>query len=476
VISTVVRRWATLPRPTAWRLFVLLLLVALASEYWDKDALVVGGGLTIPWPRFMLALSLLPLLVAPRDRKWSAIMRLPAPLAPMLVFFGCCAMSILGVALAPSASDPRQFLKTFLHFTTYILFVVVVVKWVTWPRLSLLVRGYYALGIFAALVTVLQYVYGNLGWFPWLAPLRFQSAEYDVGGGLTAGFRASSIFGEPSWAARYYVHFLAVAMAFWVQNRQWPHVGAIVLFLFAFYAANSLLGYVILGSFIVAALVAQLWRKSMFSIGRRHKIVLGVAAYAWLLLWMVGMTPRLPDLIDRSVARVALIQQGAGAVDNRIDSVFAGLQVWKLAPIVGVGLGNIDQYIVRFYQSPEWVLRSQYAADSVYVQILAEAGVVGLIGFLWFWIRLLWFSAPAGFAGTAAPDVSRAYIWMRFLQLDLFAQAVGMSNAADYLNPHLWTVIAIVLACKVLILRSAPLRTTHAPAIAPQAGLPGLAF
>jgi hypothetical protein len=248
------------------------------------------------------------------------------------------------------------------------------------------------------------------------------------------------------------------------------------LFLFAFYAANSLLGYVILGSFIVAALVAQLWRKSMFSIGRRHKIVLGVAAYAWLLLWMVGMTPRLPDLIDRSVARVALIQQGAGAVDNRIDSVFAGLQVWKLAPIVGVGLGNIDQYIVRFYQSPEWVLRSQYAADSVYVQILAEAGVVGLIGFLWFWIRLLWFSAPAGFAGTAAPDVSRAYIWMRFLQLDLFAQAVGMSNAADYLNPHLWTVIAIVLACKVLILRSAPLRTTHAPAIAPQAGLPGLAF
>jgi hypothetical protein len=133
--------------------------------------------------------------------------------------------------------------------------------------------------------------------------------------------------------------------------------------------------------------------------------------------------------------------------------VFAGLEVWKLAPVFGVGLGNIDRYIVPFYQDPAWVLRSQYASDSLYVQLLAETGFPGLLGFLWFWGRLLWFASPSAAALSERPEVARAYGWLRFLQLDLFAQAVGMVNASDYLNPHLWTVVAIVLACKVVIIR-----------------------
>ncbi len=62
----------------------------------------------------------------------------------------------------------------------------------------------------------------------------------------------------------------------------------------------------------------------------------------------------------------------------------------------------------------------------------------------------MWFSAT----NTSHPEAARAYGWMRFLQLDLFAQAVGMVNASDYLNPHLWTVVAMVLACKVVIIRA----------------------
>jgi hypothetical protein len=440
-----------LPRPTAWRCFVGLLILVLAAEYWNKNALQAGG-IQVPWPGFIVALLLLPLLVPPRERRWSAVLRLPAPLAPMLVFWLCSGLSIVSVGLAPG-SDFIQFLKTFVHLSMYVLFVTVVVKWITWPRLLLLVQAYYTLGIAAAVLSIAQMIHGGLGLFPWLAPLTLQSAEYAVGEGLTTGFRASSFFGEPSWAARYYVHYIALALAFWMQTHRRRHLAAVALFLVAFYGANSLLGYVILCTFLLTTLIAQMWRRNMFSLGQKQKIAIGIGAYVCFVCWLLGVTVDLPDLLDRSIARIGLVAQGGGGAGNRIDSVFAGLEVWKLAPVWGVGLGNIDRYIVPFYQDPAWVLRSQYASDSLYVQILAETGFPGLLAFAWFWGRLLWFRAPSRSALANNPDAARAYGWLRFLQLDLFAQAVGMANASDYLNPHLWTVVAIALACKVVVSR-----------------------
>ncbi len=447
------RRRLILPRPTAWHGFVLLLMLSLGSEYWNKNALEVGS-IDLPWPSFLMVLMLLPLLVPPRERRWSAVLRVPGILTPMLVFWAGCGLSIVSVALAP-ASDPLQFLKTFVHLTIYVVFAWSIVRWITWARLKLLVKAYYVLGIAAAILSIVQMVHGGLGLFPWLAPITLQSADYEVGEGLTTGFRASSFFGEPSWAARYYVHYIALALVFWMQTRRRRHLAALALFVVAFYGANSLLGYVILCTFLIAVGVAQMWRRNMFTLSRRQKLTVGVAAYGFLLLWLVGITPELPDLLDRSVSRIGLVLKGGGGAGNRIDSVFAGLEVWRLAPIMGIGLGNIDKYIVPFYEDPAWVLRSQYASDSLYVQVLAETGFPGLLAFLWFWGRLLWFPRPAAALLANDPAVAQAFGWLRFFQLDLLAQAVGMVNASDYLNPHLWTVVAMTLACKMVIIRRA---------------------
>jgi hypothetical protein len=453
---TRLRQAFVLARPTGWQLFTALLLLALASEYWDKDPMPLGPGLLIPWPRFLLALAVLPLIVPARDWRWSQLVRVPRTLAPLLGFWICAGLSAIALAVAPGRADPVQFVKTFVHLTIYIVFVWALVRWATWPRLSRLVKGYYALGIAAACLSILQFVHGGLGLFGFLAPLTLQSAEYDVGEGLTTGFRAASFFGEPSWAARYYVHFLAVALAAWWWSRRRRHLAAMALFLAAFYLANSLLGYVILGTFAIAVVLAQMWRRNMFSLSRRQKYAFVAAAYIIFLVWLLDLTPPPPDLLDRSIARIGLVLQGGGGAGNRIDSVFAGLEVWKLAPVLGVGLGNIDAYIVDFYQDPAWVLRSRFASDSLYVQLVAELGIPGLLAFLWFWARLLWFSAPAGFVRHVPPEVRRGLTLMRFLQLDLFAQAVGMINSSDYLNPHLWTVVALVLAHKTLIARERP--------------------
>jgi hypothetical protein len=455
VTVTAVRRLFVVPRPTAWHLFVLLLVCALGSEYWDKDPLPLGNGLQLPWPRFLLAVLVLPLVIDARDWRWTRLLRLPASLGLLIVFWICCGLSALGLAFAPGTADIPQFLKTFIHLTTYIAFVCVLVKWMTWRRLLLFVNAYYVLGIAAALLALLQFLHGTFGWFPWLAPFRFQSFEYDVGAGLTVGFRASSIFGEASWASRYYVHWIALALAYWWRTRDRRHLAALTLFVLAFYVANSLLGYVILCTFGLSGAIAQMWRRNMFSLSPRQKAALVVTAYVLLLLWLVGLTPPVPDLLERSIARVGLFHQGGGAVGNRFDSIWAGLEVWKLAPVFGVGLGNIGAYIVQFYQEPEYVFRSRFASDSLYVQLLAETGLVGLMGFLCFWGRLLRFAPPTGYLPRASSEAALAYAWLRFLQLDLVAQSVGMLNYADYLNPHFWTIVAVVLTCKTLILREA---------------------
>ena len=456
--SRSVRRWLSVPRPTGWHLFALLVLFALGSEYWDKDPANLGS-LQLPWPRFLVALLALPLIVPPRHWRWSALLRIPSATAPLLLFWVCSGLSILSVLVAPGDSSIGQFLKTFVHLTMYVVFVCVLVRWMTWPRLSLFVRLYYALGIVAAALAVVQWVNGTFGFLPALAVLRLQSAEYDVGEGVTTGFRAASFFGEPSWAARYYVHFLAIALGSWWHTRARWHLGAIGLFLFAFYTANSLLGYVILIVFVATVGIAQMVRRNMFSLSPGKKLVIGAMIYAAVIAWLVGVTPRYPDLVDRSIRRVGLVLQGGGGAGNRIDSVFAGIEVWKLAPVAGVGLGNIDGYIVPFYQDPAWTLRSRYASDSLYVQVAAETGVVGLLAFLWFWANLVWFRRAPGLMPTS-PDVAQGYLWLRFLQVDLLAQAVGMLNSSDYLNPHLWTVVAIVISLKVLLARDSRQRIT----------------
>ena len=444
-----------LPRPTTWHLFVLLLVLALAREYWDKDPAALGP-VRLPWPTFLVAFTLLPLIVPPREwRRLDAVwLRIPATIRPLLLFWMACGLSVGSVLVAPGASSVQDFARTFVHLTVYVVFVIALVKWMTWWRLAVLVWTYYAMGLAAAGLAVLQYLHGTFGVFGWMAPLMFQSAEYEVAAGVTTGFRASSFFGEPSWAARYYVHFMALALAFWWHRGERRHLAAVGLLLAAFYAANSLLGYVILGTFAATAVLAQMWRRNAFSLSQRSKILFGLGLYGCLLLWVADLLPRAPDLLERSIHRIGLVLQGGGGAGNRIDSVFAGLEVWRMAPVLGIGMGNIDAYIVPFYQDPAWVLRSHYVSDSLYVQLLAEVGLAGLAAFLWFWARLLWFSAPKGFGAHAEPHEAQTYVILRFLQLDLLAQAVGMLNASDYLNPHLWTVVAIVLACKTLLIRS----------------------
>ncbi len=72
---------------------------------------------------------------------------------------------------------------------------------------------------------------------------------------------------------------------------------------------------------------------------------------------------------------------GEGSIERRKYTYDIGLQIWKQAPIVGVGPGNWPY--VRFLTDP---LRSAAAAHNSYLAVLAEGGIVtlGLYAVLFF--------------------------------------------------------------------------------------------
>ena len=442
-------------RPTGWLLFVLLLVAALATEYWDKNPLTLPGGIDVPWARFVLAMAVAPLAITANAWRWSALARVPGEMRPLLVFYAACALSVVGLLLNPLAPDGLlQYFKTLAHLSLYALLVYVIVKRVTWERLQTLVRAYYLFGVAAALLALAQFVSGTFGLLPWMSAFYFRSAEYEVGGGIFMGFRASSIFGEPSWAARYYIHWIALSCAYWWFTRQQRYLWALALFGLAFYVANSLLGYVLLATFAGVLVLSFMWQRNMLSLSPAKKLVVAALGLAIVFGWLVGVRLPLPRLLESTIARVALVVQGGGGSGNRWDSIYAGLEVWRRAPIFGVGLGNIEGHIVKFYRDKAYVFRSYFGSDSLYVQLLAETGLVGFLAFLYFWGRLILGPAALRFDWThLPPDAAQASAWLRLLQIDAVAQGVGMLNYSDYLSPHLWTVVGIALACRALLVR-----------------------
>lgn len=173
--------------------------------------------------------------------------------------------------------------------------------------------------------------------------------------------------------------------------------------------------------------------------GRRVRVVPAVAiAVALTVLYVVVLAP--PELR----ARVAQPGDGSG----RTDIWRVGAEMVKANPVLGVGAGNYEA------RSPEYVLqaglirRSDLIVDrplgphNIYLQVLSELGVIGLLLFL----------GIVGSALIAAAMAAHAFERQKDEQLELVARALfvalcGMLAAGFFgswlFSKQLWILLAM---------------------------------
>ncbi len=147
-------------------------------------------------------------------------------------------------------------------------------------------------------------------------------------------------------------------------------LASFVLIAVGFFATQSRGGLLALAVATIAALVLA---------PRQRGRILGLAA---LVVIAGGI------LLAAKPGALARITDLGGGSSGRSDLWRVGWQVFTGHPIVGVGAGNFEVVESHYVLRPGAISRIQYLTDvphlvhNTYLQLLAETGVIGLVGFL----------------------------------------------------------------------------------------------
>jgi O-antigen ligase len=166
---------------------------------------------------------------------------------------------------------------------------------------------------------------------------------------------------------------LSAALLVWQRHRWQLWVPALLLLTvglvaaFLSYALNAWLG----GLGAITVLIWSRWR------GRG------------LLAWFAGLG-LVALAVQETIGTIVSQRLGGNDVD-RIGLWHSALIIWSKSPIVGVGAGNLVSYMERFSVfSIALVLQGYQQAHNIFLEVLAELGLLGLALFLTFIGVVIW--------------------------------------------------------------------------------------
>jgi putative inorganic carbon (hco3(-)) transporter len=183
---------------------------------------------------------------------------------------------------------------------------------------------------------------------------------------------------------------------------------------------------------------------------RRAAFAAGAASLALVVIFLVAGTTWLPGAVANRVAGLSEYVVGPDPARTEInDDNFAVLERlahwqtgWRMFedhPWTGVGIGNYSTAYER-YAPPHWYVALGHA-HNIFINFLAETGILGLAAFLLFWLGALRFAWRAagrlqGFAAALAIGVFGTMIYLTVHSLfdNLFVQ-------------HMQLQLALLLGC-----------------------------
>ncbi len=280
-----------------------------------------------------------------------------------------------GVMLLATALSPVRAaaVSGLIKLTLNILLFLLTARVARQPRArGLLILGYILTTLPVAIYGLRQYFFGATALATWV----------DVNSAVADVTRVYSFLGNPNLLAGYLipgVMLSGVAVFAWPR---WVPKGLAVLAA----AINTLcivltlsrggwVGFLIAG-FVLLTLLVQYWSIWFTPFWRRWALplLLGGAAAVVVL-----------GVLSVSSLRARVLSMFVGRADSsnnfRMNVWAAVIDMIRARPILGIGPGN-DAFnaVYPLFQRPRYTALSAY---SVFLEVLVEAGIIGLVAFLW---------------------------------------------------------------------------------------------
>ena len=186
---------------------------------------------------------------------------------------------------------------------------------------------------------------------------------------------------------------------------------------------------------VMVVFAVTLWRERQRAIPLLIVVAVAVAA-----------TPLLPEYYQDRVGNLAVDIKNSVMVNNdrgltsRGYLNSAGLKIWSTHPILGVGIGNFGYYYVQREFVEDLAGSEQTIAHNIYIQALAEMGVVG--AFL-----LLWIMLQSAKSILRARKLSEAYqdrlVYFRAIEMMALAILVSTATYGSLMNNDFWMFIGL---------------------------------
>lgn len=154
-----------------------------------------------------------------------------------------------------------------------------------------------------------------------------------------------------------------------------------------------------------------------------------------LILGVMWLAPK--EISYEIVNSPNTIQLGEDTMGIRYELWRAGLKMWQKHPITGIGIGKFSEYNLAYADSSDLVYK-RYArlnAHNMYVQILAETGLVGFALFLGLILSALWKLWRASQQSSGVSQLAR--MWL----IALLVMLIGGLTKHDHYDKLLWLCI-----------------------------------
>lgn len=368
--------------------------------------------------------------------------RLFNPLSLLVVLLA--AVTAAGAILHPS----EESFKETIRFLTIVVFFFVILHLTTnETRLRQIVVTWVITGTAVSVYSLVQRRFGatvgSEDWSP-IAGTVIDVSEQEVG----VMVRTAGTFTHPAWLALYLSLTIPLTLyLFWNAHR--------ALHRFFWMVTAVLQGVAIVYTHARMGYMGMALGVVLFLVRRRG----GPAIVLWTFLLTAATYPLWPTAFQTRVESI-LDYTASESSRTRVGQQLVGWWMFRDHPITGVGPGHFEENVKRYADRvPDRWRVEVIGAHNLYVEVLAELGVPGLV--VWLFI-LVYAWRATGQLGRRAPTPSAALL-DEALGTSLWVFAFSALFVHAQYQKEWWLLLAVITAARAIAAQVHPVRSSVPP-------------